>query len=280
MKFLALISLLIGFTAFCQQPTPHITDTDTIDVEILLSINEDCQLPCLFGLTPGESTKQEMLASDFPEEITERLSEDSFAMSDGSEIDNFTIFFDEAAFLSADFVFEDNLLSRMQIIGFEPAAWSENEVILNLTTLVEQYSLPQDLLLNIDGPESANFVVTLIYDKPSILAAIQFSFREPFYAEDDSDNHVHRLKPLDFCFEYADVQRSQLWIFPSETTEPENIVLPDLRRIGPTISNPNVNLLDLLDISEDTFVEMILSPEESCISGPSLSELDEMGYVF
>ena len=288
MKFLTLILISFVLTVSYWQAPQQQPSTDTptedanmIDANALLSINENCELPCFMGLVPGEATRQDLIESDFPDEITEQLREESFSMSDGTEIDNFTILFDESAFLSVDFVFDGNLLSRTQITGIEPHIWSEDEIILNLITLTEQFSVPQEALITIDGPDPANFVVTMIYDEPTILATIQFRFREPFYAENDLDDESNILKPLDFCFEYADMQRSQLWLFPEETPDPEDIVLPDLRRNGPFISNPNLNLFDLLGTSEEAFIDLMISPtEDRCVSGPSLSDLDEIGYVF
>jgi hypothetical protein len=233
----------------------------------LLSVDNNCELPCFGGLVPGISNV---------EDVEEFLAQFDF---DGSQAQlrrfetgsyGLFLFFESDGLLSIDLSLEEQRLSLTHIGISSPHAWL-SQTPYDLPLILDQMGTPDDIFVLFGGPP-LGFTLVLVYNDQGML----FRYQADYLNTELVDSGA----PLSICFQsdVVNLRQIDVWLqSPNNDTLVEEYQ-PDLREDREI--RPFWNIEQVANVSAEEVTNFFLENTQGCLPTQSFSDLREMGYQF
>jgi hypothetical protein len=230
-------------------------------VERLMQSSESCQLPCLWGLRPRETT-----ADDVLEFVRTTLKQEPYLGTQDNGWQYYEAFLGFSAG-SIDIVFriENDVLVRTEIRLLEPTEWLTNNPFL-LHELLEALGQPTDVYISYSAASSINYNLAVVYNDIGVMAEYVFM--------PNSDNVTVDTR-IQICSPDRAEYSIRVWL-QSEDSEVVDNLSPapkDTSSYGAYL-----DIEQMANINIETFTEAFVGVPDGCIEALSLRELREQGY--
>lgn len=210
----------------------------------LLKDNNNCQLPCWWGITPGKTKWQDafLILAPLGGEILENMAElngkgSIFVRPPAPDSQHKVLF--------QTYYLEDGVVATIEVYSYDYAPFT------HFKTLISEYGIPDEIYIR--GHRDAGFRLALFYPNQGILAE---------YSRTITSSSEKNIRT---CYEEADSPFLYLWASKHPITFEDAIV--NLR--VPTEDIPPFVSIDEALINPIDFVESLNQLEEpSCIETP------------
>jgi hypothetical protein len=243
--------------------TPRPPDAESLSVLEKLAVeNEDCTLPCLWGLQLRSATLNEVQI--FVEQLGQEL--DCFS-SERSNLSFCNFFLDlDPGLLSIDFLTDGDQVIQTKVTLIRSEVWLTQNPFY-LPELLSTLGLPTDVYVKITGGDTFSVSLVVIYDDLGI--TVEYVTEPPGSDELDSSD------PIMVCPQLARIRAIYVWLqtLNADFPIPSNFSPPphDLP------SFPYWPLEQMTDMDIQTFRTILIDPD-GCIEIPSINTLRDAGY--
>lgn len=238
-------------------PPPELSSV----VEELIQSEDDCPLPCWWGLRPGETTTSEVL--DFVR--TTFRQEPYSGIQDDGKVWYQAFLPLEAGFLEVIFRTDNNILVITELGLNHSAGWLDANPFL-LPQLLENLGTPSDVYMRINASASISYSLAVIYNDIGVMAKYGFI-----------PNHITIDDPIPVCAQDHAEDYIKIWL---QSPEDNELVIDNLQPSPGDRSfyGPYLSIEDMAGIDVETFTETFIDNPDGCIEAFSWRELRQQGY--
>jgi hypothetical protein len=232
-----------------------------------LLTNEECKLPCLWGLNVGQNTKQHVQML-----VEERLSVDSSDYWDANTRLHITYNWIEsnAYGIVGNFNFAGDSLTSIILHLYDPKRWLPTDTF-ELEHILENQELVQDVYIAINPISVVEFRILIINNELGVMLEYVFELS-------DTHNLMVSETPV-FCPQAEKIREISIWIQRVDKNSlVEDLLYPQApERLRSGDFYKPQDFFTNLDI--ETFSDQITNITNGCIELISAAEMNEMGYT-